>query len=326
MNYKQFLFLIKNLSTFFHPPSNKIKNCTLFILSINNNSMRFVFYKKFIFSCFIFLLSFISYSQETVVNANVYTAFNNAKKLFNSKAYAAAQKTFININKKATSGTSLKADASYFDAICAIKLNQPKADKKVLTFIEENPNSNKKNKAFFNVANYYFANKKAAYALKWYKKVNLDVLSKEDKNELNFKMGYAFLVTKNYNLAKKQFIGLINDAKYGNDSRYYYGYIAYKLEDYGIAESTLKEIEDNDTYKYEISYYLLDISFKAGRFERCVVVGKELLKTIKRKEKSEVSKIIGESYFNLKKYKEAIPYLKNYKGKKGNGTIQISIS
>ena len=247
----------------------------------------------------------------------MYTAFNNAKKLFNSKAYAAAQKTFSNINQSATFGTNLKADASYFDAICAIKLNQPQADKKVLTFIEENPNSNKKNKAFFNVANYYFANKRAAYALKWYKKVNLEVLSKEDKNELNFKMGYALLVTKNYSLAKKQFLPLINDAKYGNDSRYYYGYIAYKLEDYGIAESTLKEIEDNDTYKYEISYYLLDISFQAGRFERCVVVGKELLKTVKRKEKSEVSKIIGESYFNLKKYNEAIPYLKSYKGKKG---------
>ena len=36
------------------------------------------------------------------------------------------------------------------------------ADKKVLRFVEENPASSKKNKAYFNVGNYYFSNKKAA--------------------------------------------------------------------------------------------------------------------------------------------------------------------
>ncbi|MCL7753605.1 tetratricopeptide repeat protein [Polaribacter sp. Z022] len=279
--------------------------------------MRFVFFKKLFFTCFIFLITFVGFSQQTIVDANILTKYNEATRLFNNKAYAAAQKKFIAINKNAALNSNLKSDAAYYDAICAVRLNQPKADKKILTFIEENPNSSKKNKAFFNVANYYFANKKAAYALKWFLKINVDILSKEDRKELNFKMGYAYLVTNNLILAKEQFLPLINDPKYGNDSRYYYGYIAYKLEDYGIAESTLKKIADNDTYRIEISYYLLDISFQAGKFERCVLVGEELIKTVKRKEKSEISKIIGESYFNLKKYSEAIPYLKAYKGKKG---------
>ena len=199
--------------------------------------------------------------------------------------------------------------------MCAIRLNQTNADKKVLTFVEENPTSNKKNKAFFNVGNYYFANKKAAHALKWYKKVNTAFISKENIKELNFKMGYGFLVAKRLDLAKNKFLPLINDAKYGNDSRYYYGYISYKQEDYGIAESTLKEIADNKSYKAEISYYLLDISFKSGQFERCIIVGQKLLKTAKRKDISEISKIVGESFFNLNKYEEAIPYLKAYKGK-----------
>ena len=34
-------------------------------------------------------------------------------------------------------------------------------------------------------------------------------------------------------------------------------------------------------------------------------------------EKSELNKIIGESYFNLKQYDKALPYLTEYKGKKG---------
>ncbi|MDB2658878.1 tetratricopeptide repeat protein, partial [Flavobacteriaceae bacterium] len=67
----------------------------------------------------------------------------------------------------------------------------------------------------------------------------------------------------------------------------------------------------------EVTYYLLDISFKAGRFKKSIDVGLKLLKNSKPKEVSEISKIIGESYFNLKKYKDAIAYLRVYKGKKG---------
>lgn len=277
--------------------------------------MKFGFIRKLFLMFVLFITPFAIFSQQTVVDASAVTDFNNALKLYNNKAYAAAQKIFekAQLNAQPTSG--LKADASYYDAMCAVKLNQTNADEKVLTFVEENPTSNKKNKAFFNVANYYFANKKAAHALKWYQKVNTDLISEENRKELNFKMGYGLLVAKRLELAKDKFLPLINDAKYGNDSRYYYGFIAYKLEDYGIAASTLKEIADNKTYKSEISYYLLDISFKAGEFKRCVNMGTELLKTAKRKDISEISKIVGESYFNLKKYEEAIPYLKAYKGK-----------
>ena len=156
-----------------------------------------------------------------------------------------------------------------------------------------------------------------SFNIVWYQTGDEEKQLKEKRKELNFKMGYCFLATNNLQLAKARFLPLINDAKYGNDSRYYFGFISYKLEDYGIAESTLKEIADDESYRAEITYYLLDISFKAGKFKRCIKVGLELYPTIERKLKSDVAKIIGESYFNLNKYAESIPYLKAYKGTKG---------
>ena len=282
--------------------------------------MKIRFVKKHFLMVCCFLTAFTVFSQQTIADVTITTDFNNALVLYNNKAYAAAQKIFEKTKVDAATSSSLKADASYYDAMCAVKLNQTNADQKVLDFVAENPTSNKKNKAFFNVANYYFANKKASYALKWYDKVNVDLLSEDNQKELNFKMGYSLLVTDNLSLAKSKFSPLINDAKYGNDSRYYFGFIAYKLEDYGIAESTLKEIADNESYKAEISYYLLDISFKMGKFERCIEVGPKLLKTSRKKDISEISKIVGESYFNLKRYAEAIPYLKAYAGQSGKWT------
>ena len=169
------------------------------------------------------------YGQQSEIDVNLLADYNHAVKLFNSKAYAAAQKTFTEVSENAEDRRRLKADADYFDAMCAIRLNQTDADKKVLSFVENHPNSNKKDKAYFNVGNYYFANKKASYSLKWYSKVNIDALSEANRKELNFKMGYAFLSTRNLDLAKNKFITLINDPKYGNDSRYYFGYISCLL-------------------------------------------------------------------------------------------------
>ena len=147
--------------------------------------------------------TFQVFGQQTAINFNIEANYNHALKLFNSKAYRSAQQYFGKVAKVANTKTRIKENADYFEAICAIRLDQKDADKKVLTFAETYPNSIKKNKAFFNVGNYYFANKKAPYALKWYSKVKPESLSLDNKKELNFKMGYAFIVTKNFVHLKK---------------------------------------------------------------------------------------------------------------------------
>ena len=279
--------------------------------------MKNIFFYHFLLLLFLSTSNAYVFGQQTAVNFTTEANYNHALKLFNSKAFKSAQKYFSEVSENANNKTRLKENADYYEAMCAIRLDQKDADQKVLTFADTYPNSLKKNKAYYNVGNYYFANKKAPYALKWYSKVNPEALALDSKKELNFKMGYAFIVTRNLDLAKSKFIPLINDPKYGNDSRYYFGYISYKQEDYEVAEKTLEEIADDEAYKSEVTYYLLDISFKAGRFEKSIDVGLKLLKNSKPKEVSEISKIIGESYFNLEKYEDAIAYLKVYKGKKG---------
>jgi uncharacterized protein len=127
--------------------------------------MKFRFCKKHILSFAFTIICYTAFAQQSIVDVNMRTDFNNALKLYNTKAYRAAQKTFEKVKKESLQNTALKADASYYDAMCAVKLNQTNADEKVLTFVEENPTSNKKNKAFFNVGNYYFANKKAQETL-----------------------------------------------------------------------------------------------------------------------------------------------------------------
>ena len=122
--------------------------------------MKFGFSIKHVLTFTLLLTAFNGFTQQSIIDANLVTEFNNGLKLYNNKAYAAAQKKFDKVTKNYKPNTSIKTDASYYNAMCAVKLNQTDADEKVLSFVEENPTSNKKNKAFFNVGNYYFANKK----------------------------------------------------------------------------------------------------------------------------------------------------------------------
>lgn len=267
---------------------------------------------------FLFLFGSVHfYAQKTEIQTNFEATYHKALNLYINKAYAGAQKLFIKVAQKSDAQSNLKTNADYYDAMCAIKLNQANADEKVLSFVKNHPYSSKKEKAFLNVGNYYFANRKASHALKWYQKVNEKLLTNDDRNELNYKMGYALLVSNYLADSKERFRTLLGSPVYGNDARYYYGYISYKQKNFGEAEDNLSQLANNETYKAKANYYLLDIAFKNGNFEKAAQVGERILPTAEKKQKSDISKIVGESYFNLGKYEQAIPFLQQYKGKKG---------
>lgn len=274
-------------------------------------------YRLIIFFCFVGLLS--AKAQKTEIQTDADAQFHRAITLYNNKAYSGAQRIFKKVSEN-TSKYTLQTDADFYDAMCAIKLNQEDADEKVLSFVKKHPYSSKKEKAFLNVGNYYFANRKASYALKWYQKVDEKLLNEEEQKELNYKMGYALLVSNYFKDAKERFAPLLGDPRYGTDARYFYGYISYRQQNYGEAENNLSQLADNETYKSKANYYLLDMAFKSGKFEKAAQIGEKILPNAEKKQKSDISKIIGESYFNLKKYDKAIPFLTEYQGKKGKWT------
>ncbi|WBX73208.1 tetratricopeptide repeat protein [Tenacibaculum pacificus] len=283
--------------------------------------MRFICYKKSYYLLFLIAFSTTIIAQESAINSETTADYHKAVKLYNNKAYAAAQGLFSEVSKNSEPHRNSKADADYYEAMCAIKLTQNNANDKVVAFVRNYPYHSKKEKAFLEVGNYYFANRKAAHALKWYQKVNEELLSAPERNELNYKMGYALLVSNYLKDAKERFKTLLGNPTYGNDARYYFGYVAYKQQNFGEAEDNLSQLANDATYQSKANYYILDISFKAGRFDKSADIGTKLLKKSKdKKEISEISKIVGESYFNLKKYNDAIPYLKAYKGKNGKWT------
>jgi TolA-binding protein len=273
--------------------------------------------KKIGISLLAFFITFFVFSQKTKINNTPLTAYNHAVHLYENKSYKAAQELFINLKNNFSETSELKANCEFYIADCAIKLNQPKSDNLMQQFVINYPTSLKQNNAFIKVANYYFKIGKYSYAAKWFSKVNPKNINKYHQDEFNFKYAYSLFVNKNYKKSKELFFNLFTSLEYGAKAKYYYGYIAYKQDDYSTAQKYLSSVETNSNFKTKVSYYLADMNFKLGKFQKAIDHGLPLLEKAKGLEYSEISKIIGESYFNLHLFKEAIPYLKNYKGKRG---------
>lgn len=264
---------------------------------------------------FLFLFGSVSAQQSEAFTNNLLD-YNKAVELYNNEQFLAAQSLFTRI-KSGTNDIGIQGDCAYYIANCAVRLNQQNADGLMQSFVENYPTSIKRNDAFINVANYYFENGKYSYARKWYDKVDESSLSRGERERFNFNNGYAYFKNKRFNEAKKFFNRVSDSPKYGSQAKYYLGFIAYEGDDYEEATELFDNIKDEERYAEGLSYYQADMNFKLGKFQEAIDLGSAQYENSKPQEKSELSKIIGESYFNLEKYAEAIPYLKAYKGKRG---------
>lgn len=261
-------------------------------------------------------LSLQVFAQKSAVYTNDFVEFQKALSLYNNQQYQAAQSLFAQIKKDAEK-EGVIADCTYYIANCAVRLNQQNADQLINDFVEEYPTSTKRNTAFVDVADYYFTNGKYAYARKWYKRVDEKALSRKEREKFYFNNGYTAFVTKQYKDAKKYLSRVENSQEYGAQAKYYIGFMAYEGDDYDRANEYFEQVEDQERYKEKLSYYQADLNFKLGKFEKAIELAKARLDTSDDEEISELSKIIGESYFNLEQYAEAIPYLQAYNGKRG---------
>ena len=254
--------------------------------------------------------------QQTEIYTHPLREYNRAVELYKDKQYLSAQIIFQKV-KDENPHYEVKSDCAYYIANCAIRLNQPNADTQMENFVADYPTSSKQNQAFIEVAHYYFEVGKYPQALKWFEKVDESNLTNAEREKFNFQKGYANFSNGNKKEATSYFNKVVNSKQFGSQAKYYLGYMSYEKDDYKVANEYFEQVEGEQKYKEKMSYYQADMNFKLGNFQKAIDLGIAAMPKSDAQEKSQLNKIIGESYFNLKQYDKALPYLKEYKGIKG---------
>ena len=264
----------------------------------------------------LFMGSHSSSAQKSAIYSTDISEFETAKKLYFEENYLAAQLLFSKIIS-AKLNQELIPDCSFYIADCGLRLNQPNAALITEKFITNFPTSSKYNLATKNLAQYYFNQGDYPKVLELMEKVDESSLSGIELERFYFQKGYAFFVEKNKKEATINFNKVERSKEFGVQANYYLGFMAYEGDDYSKATKYFDAISGEEKYKDKVSYFQADMNFKSGKFQIAIDLGRAAMANSNALEKSELNKIIGESYFNLNQFPEAIPYLKQYLGKKG---------
>lgn len=262
------------------------------------------------------LSAFSTQAQESKIYKNTSDKYDHAVELYKEKQFAVAQLLFDEIRLKETN-TELEANSAYYSANIALQLGQDAAGHKIKDFVYDYPTSSKQVEALLDLSTYYFNQGDFEESLRYSNQINPVVLSPSQVDRLNFQKGYGFFVKKNYTSAKSEFEKIKEGSVFENQAKYYLGYISYDKNDYNQANEYFNEVSEVEKYQEKMGYFKADMFFKTGDFNKAIEEGLKQLPKSNEEEKSELSKIIGESYFNIAQYSNALPYLLNYNGKNG---------
>ena len=262
------------------------------------------------------LLCLPLHAQQSQQARNQSNLFKQALRLYRQGDYAQAQPLFQKIQRQTTDETQ-KGEAQFYAASSAIRLGQRQADRELLGFVEKYPLSPKRWVAYREVADYYFEVGRYLYALKWYRKVRADQLSRKEEERYSFRMGYCLYRAGKREEAKSYLTRAKETERYGSQAAYYLGFISYEDDDYEGATEQFEEVQDPQLLEEKLGYFQADMNYKLGKFEEAIAQAKSYMPRADREEASELNKLIGESYFQLEQFAEALPFLEQYEGRQG---------
>lgn len=270
--------------------------------------------RKGITSLFLLLLAFALNAQQSTVFTEATLAYKRGVTFFDQQIYGLAQKEFRSamdllrpVNEP--EWKAVKTDAELYNAKCAVRLGLPEAEKLTLDFLRENAPSPVASQAALEIGNYYFDNKEYDKALTYYDMAPAG--SGATRDEIQFKKGYSYFVTKQFPRAKGAFASLKENARseWYYPANYYSACCSFFEKKYDEALKGFQRCEQSDKYKQSVPYYIAQIYSNQKKYDQVISFGAAKAKDSNIKNRAELNQLVGQAYYERGDYKSALPYL-----------------
>ncbi|MDR1724851.1 MAG: tetratricopeptide repeat protein [Bacteroidales bacterium] len=238
--------------------------------------------------------------------------FSDANQKFNDKNYSTAYQLFkdyiINYGIKTDLQTQ---EAVYKKAVASAKMYNNDADKELMDFIYQYPDNIFNSVACIDLADFYFQKNDFSNAIVYYNKAESGQIDNQRMLEIYYKRGYSYFQSGNMNQAKHEFEKVKNTRnKYASAANYFHSHILYKDGEWEKALAGFNNLRSDKNFGKIVPYYIAQIYYKQGKYEELITLAQGLLSQSDSKRTYELGYMLGDSFFKLEKYDEAIPYLK----------------
>ncbi len=268
-----------------------------------------------------FVISFLCvhpvFGQPEATRDNREETLRTAMELFYAEKYGSAIHEFQKLYDIAEPGSVFTDEADYHIPAAYLEMGNKNGRSMLEKFIKDSPESPRINNGYFRLGKADFDQKKYKQALVSFKKIDRYKLSGKELEEYGFKSGFANLEEGNNDIAKVFFAELKDKpGTFSDASKYYWAHINYLEGKYDQALTEFEKIEKTPQYAAIIPFYKAQIYFAQEKYQQVIDIAPPLMSNASEERKIELSKVLGVSYYQLKRYSEAIPYIENYlKGK-----------
>lgn len=252
-----------------------------------------------------FSLSAISIGQESISILDNHYYIPDGKNYLDQELYGLALQDF-----EADIPTDLNIA---YSAKSSFLIDETRSIDLLLESVARSSDAKSNNETYAIIANKYFEKKSYNTSRDYFKKVNTSLLTKDQYEEVNFKLAYTYLLEKNFREALSYFS---KSKKYNgslsSDANYYSGICQYYLNQKDKSIASFESVQNHKRYKDIIPYYLAQIYFKDGQYIKAIDYSKKQLNSSKSRNTELLNKILGLSYLVLEEYDDALIYLDKY--------------
>ena len=217
----------------------------------------------------------------------------------------------------------LRIKAELNQAKIAVKLGKIEGEQLILDFVRRYQPDPVANEALLEIANYYFNENDLKKAVDYYGRVPTELLTSEQRAEVNFRLGYANFVQKKFGEAKRYFqFSKATEGEFYYPTNYYLGMIYFFEGNYDAAVRQFQIAEKDSKYKSYIPYYLTQIFFAQRRYDELIAYAAPLVQAGGRgvRNDKEIKQLLGQAYFEKGDFAQARPLLEEYA--RGNRRMQ----
>ncbi len=203
-------------------------------------------------------------------------------------------------------------EADFYLAACAVELGSPDAAAALLEFERNHPGSTYLNDVRFALGSFHCANGNLEQAGEWFRQTDRSALSASRREQYDFRCGYIAFVEGNYAEMYEHLNRIPSNSELADHALYYQSYVDYAEGRNGRARQGFEQLLHSEAYADVAPYYLLQLAFQEGNYRYVVENGEELAAQASDERRTEIERIIAESWFRLENYNAAIDHLHTY--------------
>jgi TolA-binding protein len=262
--------------------------------------------KVFICGVIPFLLTITGFAQQQLSQTKAEQLFLKGTELVVHENFGAARKIFSDFLANASPTDPRRGEAEYYVALSALNLNHTDGEKLIDQYIAHFPSSPKAATAYYDLANFFYAEKKYSKAIQYFKKVEFPALTQSQQSEAHFNWGYSHFNLKELDEALPQFNFVKNQSNaFSPAANYYAGFVEYSKGLYADALTDLKKAESNPSYSAIVPYLIANVYYKQERYDDLLAYATSVQNRNGLQNAADIAMLAAEAYYFKHDYQKA---------------------